>query len=185
MIKWRELVGVMMRTPVLLVSLLVVLGGSAAAQEEKSKASQPAPIVSIVVNPAEAREIRKLLDLQGETPGSPQSEVLSVDRGMVELRKYMPGIPERVWQDLTGEMKKEFTVDIAAESLTPVYAETFTQPEIKELIKFFSSPAGRKWSRQFLKIQRGSYNAGFVLGQMLRDRVRESLKAKGYSVPVQ
>jgi hypothetical protein len=154
-----------------------------AQQTKPIDRTQPEDVVGIVVTPSEAKEIRKLLDLQGETPGNPQSESVTIDRVMEAYRKNMPQVPETVWRELTIEVKGEFTPDKLAELLSPLYAQHFTPGEIRDLIKFFSSPVGRKWSERLPRIQRGSYKAGFVLGQQLGERLREHLKAKGYSIP--
>ncbi len=152
-------------------------------KEQREKQIQPADIVTVVVNPKEAKEIRKLLDLLPETPGGPRQTSQIIDKIIGAYRKLMPNVPEQVWQEITPQVKKDFGPDKLAEFLTPVYAERFAPDEIRQLVAFFESPVGRKWFQRFGELQRASYNAGSALGFLLGERINETLKAKGYAVP--
>jgi hypothetical protein len=157
----------------------------ASSQNRKppEKQTQPAEIVTVLVSPKEAKEIRQLLDLLPETPGGPQQTSHVIDQIIDAYRKAMPNVPNQVWQEITPQLKKDFGPDKMAEFLTPVYASRFTQAEIRQLVAFFQSPVGRKWFQKFGELQQGSYNAGNGLGFLLGERISQTLKAKGYIVP--
>ena len=152
-------------------------------KRQPEKQIQPADIVTIVVNPKEAKEIRSLLDLLPETPGGPKQTSQIIDKIIGAYRKAMPNVPEQVWQEITPQVKSDFGADKLAEFLTPVYAKRFTPNEIRQLVAFFQSPVGRKWFQNFGELQRASYNAGNALGFLLGERINETLRAKGYAVP--
>jgi hypothetical protein len=169
----------------MMLCIASVSAGLALSQNKKppEKETQPADIVTVLVSPKEAKEIRELLDLLPETPGGPQQTSQVIDKIIEAYRKAMPDVPNRVWQEITPQLKKDFGPDKMAEFLTPVYASRFTQDEIRQLVAFFQSPVGRKWFQKFGELQQGSYNAGNALGFLLGERISQTLKAKGYIVP--
>ncbi len=155
------------------------------AQSGKEKRPETVPdvITTIVAGPAEARAIRSLLDVMGETPGGTQQTEKALDGVIAAYRKGLPGVPEAVWSDLTIEIKRDFGPDKMAEFLTPIYASRFSIAEIRELTAFFKTPIGRKWSELLPELQRASYNAAKSLGYLIGERLNQRLNAKGYGRP--
>ena len=153
------------------------------AQKPAPKEQIKTDVLTVLVSPADQKEIRQLMDLQGQTPGNPQMAGSLVDQVVSNYRTEMTQVPPNVWQELTVSLKSEFSPDRVAQSLMSIYATSFTQAEVRELIKFFSSPVGRKWAEQLPKLQQSSYNTGYSIGVLLGERIRERLKAKGYTLP--
>ena len=175
-----------LRNRILMMLCILSLSADIASSQNRKppeKQTTPAEIVSVRVSPQEAKEIRQLLDLLPETPGGPQQTSQVIDQIIEAYRKAMPNVPNQVWQEITAQLKTDFGPDKMAEFLTPVYASRFTQDEITQLVAFFRSPVGRKWFQKFGELQRGSYNAGNALGFLLGERINQTLKAKGYTVP--
>jgi uncharacterized protein len=170
--------------PIVLLAIIALARPVVVAQKPTGTEQIQTGVVTVLVSPAEEKEIRQLMDLQGQTPGNPQLAGPLVDQVITNYRKSLTQVPETVWQEVAVGLKTEFPADRFAKSLTPVYASNFTQLEIRELIRFFSSPVGRKWATQLPKIQKGSYDAGYTLGLLMGQRIRERLQAKGYTVPV-
>ena len=104
-----------------------------------------------------------------------------IDIAISEFKKAKPGVPEKIWQEVTEEARKQITADQLAEALTPIYVRHYSPAEIKQLVGFFESPVGKKWVKENPIVFRESYQVGFVFGLTLRDYVVERLKMKGYS----
>ena len=154
------------------------------AQSGKEKTPETVPdIVTTVASPAQARTIRSLLDVIGETPGGTQQTEKALDAVVAAYRKALPGVPEASWSELTIEIKRDFGPDKMAEFLTPIYASRFSIQEIKELTAFFKTPVGQKWSELLPDLQRASYNAAKSLGYLTGERLNQRLKTKGLVSP--
>jgi uncharacterized protein len=169
--------------PILMLAVVALARPIVLAQKPTATDQIQTGVVTVLVSPAEEKEIRQLMDLQGQTPGNPQLAGSLVDQVISNYKQTLTQVPQTVWQELAAGLKTEFPPDRFAKSLTPVYASNFTQLEIRELIRFFSSPVGRKWATQLSRVQKGSYDAGYSLGILMGQRIRERLQAKGYTVP--
>lgn len=152
--------------------------------KDPKREQQPPDIVAIIVSPAQAKEIRKLLDVLPETPGGTQQLNPMVDQILDVYRKRYTSVPEKLWKEITIQLKSDFDAERLAGSLAPIYANHFSDAEIKELTAFFRSPVGGKWSQLMPQIQRESYNAGDALGYQMGERINKILIAKGYAAPV-
>ena len=88
---------------------------SSQTREPPEKQTQPAEIVTVIVSPKEAKEIRQLLDLLPETPGGPQQTSQVIDQIIGAYRKAMPNVPNQLWQEITPQLKTDFGPDKMAE----------------------------------------------------------------------
>ncbi len=62
--------------------------------------------------------------------------------------------------------------------LAGIYARYFTENELREVVEFFSSPAGSAWLDKRLIVQTESEQIGLEWGKLLTQRVFQNLKAK-------
>jgi len=152
-------------------------------KEGKARLQQPADVVEVGVSPARAREIRKLLDALPATPGGTNEANNLVDRTIAAYRKQYTSVPEEVWKTITSDLKKDFGPDRLGKTLAPIYANHFTDGEIRQLTAFFRSPVGRKWVAVMPEIQRETYNVGDGYGYLMGEQVNKILIAKGFAVP--
>src|SRR5258708_16517161 len=105
------------------LTFVVALGyQTVLAQSGKEKRPETGPdvITTIVATPAEARAIRSLLDVMGETPGGTQQTEKALDGGIAAYRKGLPGLPEPVWTALTPELKRHFAPPELPQPSTPI-----------------------------------------------------------------
>lgn len=167
----------------LVLVLLCSLSVYGQNKEGKARLQQPADVVEVVVVPARAREIRKLLDVLPATPGGTNEANNLVDQTIAAYRKQYTSVPEEVWKTITSDLKKDFGPDRLGKTLAPIYANHFTDGEIRQLTAFFRSPVGRKWAAVMPEIQRETYNAGDGYGYLMGERVNKILIAKGFAVP--
>ncbi|UCG08473.1 MAG: DUF2059 domain-containing protein [Desulfobacterales bacterium] len=62
--------------------------------------------------------------------------------------------------------------------LAGIYARHFTESELREIVDFFSSPAGNAWLEKRLVIQTDSEQIGLEWGKFLTQRVNKKFEAK-------
>jgi hypothetical protein len=161
----RKLIGFMF-------CLSFTLGGSAQAQSVRD-GNAPAAI-----SPERRADISRLLELMNVF----EEEKNSVEPLFEYFKRAAPQVPAEVWRDLRKEFDAEFTMKFLLDSYVPIYARNFSAAEVKELIKFYESPAGRKMVKTMPLIREELFMIGVERGQKLGQRIRERLKSKGYSL---
>jgi hypothetical protein len=147
-----------------------VAGGvsEATAQEKSSVVKKDAkPKMS-----AKERDIRKFLKITGSAELAEQTM-----RQMVDLyRRQMPQVPAKFWDDFLAEAKGADLLDL----LVPVYDQNLSHDDIKALIAFHESPAGKRYTAALPKITAESQAAGEKWGMALGQRVLKKLQEEGY-----
>lgn len=122
---------------------------------------------------AKERDIRRFLVITGASQLARQTV-----RQMVEVyRKTMPEVPESFWTEFIAE----FDSDDLVEQLVPVYDKNLSHDDIKALITFYESPAGRRYSQALPTIAAESEAVGRAWGEELANRVNARLAAEGRS----
>lgn len=94
------------------------------------------------------------------------------------LKVAMPQVPEKTWQEVFAEVR--FDSNMMLEVYVPLYDWHYTHDEIKQLIKLYESPLGRKLGNNSEFIELQATRSGEKMGEELIKRVQEKLKAKGY-----
>jgi uncharacterized protein len=116
------------------------------------------------------QDIKKLMELTGSKKIGDQV----LDQMFVQLKQQLPKVPEKFWL----ELRQSLNVDEMLSQMAKVQANYFTQAEIKELILFYESPAGRKLTAVMPKMTEESVIAGqkWVLkaGQSIEKKLEEA-----------
>jgi outer membrane lipoprotein-sorting protein len=95
------------------------------------------------------------------------------------MKKAMPQVPEKVWQEVTGEL--HFNSELLVQIYIPLYDSYYTDDEIKQLITFYESPLGKKVVRSSILIELEADRHGKIVGRELIKRISDKLRAKGYA----
>jgi hypothetical protein len=171
----------MLRFALIFTVLTIVLGARGADAQQRSSAAGASPqLLSRSVGPrAREREVRRLVELVGVV----EKELASIDVVMDMMKKQMPTVPERVWPDVRAEFVKNFTRESIIAGYMPIYSSHFNATEIRQLLAFYSSPVGKKLVAEMPLIETEAFLKGIERGREIGERLREILKAKGYSVP--
>jgi hypothetical protein len=135
------------------LALLAALGAPDAGAQEPESAAESALIAELIDLTVDTRTIDQmanlfLVQIRGSFPELVE-QVMSTEPGLspeeqARLRQHLldfdafadvfrAGFTERV--DLAGVLTSAYT---------PLYAESFTQAELREIVAFYRSPAGRK-----------------------------------------
>jgi hypothetical protein len=117
---------------------------------------------------AKKSDLRKLMELTGagELGRQMQEQLLPA------IKASEPKVPERFWTELMAELNPNELVEM----LVPIYDKHFTQEEIRDLIRFYESPSGRKMIRVMPEILRESMQMGQTWGMGLSRRIAAKLE---------
>jgi hypothetical protein len=118
------------------------------------------------------QDIRKLLVLTG----SAQLGMQVMSQLMQQFKASRPGVPEKFWEDFMKKVRVDDLIDL----IVPIYDKHLQHAEVKDLIKFYETPTGRKLVRVLPLITQESMVAGQRWGMKLGKDVASALKHKGY-----
>lgn len=138
------------------------------AQDAAPAAAAPQPSG----DPAKIADIRKLISLTG---GDKVGEQM-IDQMIRSFSAYNPNIPAEFWD----EFKKNIDTNKINEMNIPVYDKYLSAEEIKETIKFYESPVGRKLIEALPKILEETYTSGEQWGYEVGTKLQSMLMEKGY-----
>jgi hypothetical protein len=102
------------------------------------------------------------------------------------LRKENQEIPTDIWDEFTGICTEEIKRSLPEleEPIIAIYDKNFSTDEIKQLVAFYQSPAGRKIVIQLPQLAQQSVAMGLSLGEQAAaravERIRVAAKQKGY-----
>ncbi len=121
---------------------------------------------------AKIKDIRKLMALTGAADLGMQV----MDQMMVAFERNMPKVPKAFW----AEFRKEIDVQVLVDLVVPVYDKHLNHEDIKALLVFYESSAGKKLIRVLPQITKESMASGEAWGRQIAERALKKLKAKGY-----
>ncbi|MFO0576553.1 MAG: DUF2059 domain-containing protein [Polyangia bacterium] len=134
--------------------------GSAAA------AAAPAP----TIDPQKRADLLRLMQVTGATRMGMQL----FDQVLASFKNVVPGAKESFWT----EFRKEVNVDELTERLLPIYDRHLSPSEVKELIRFYESPLGKKVLASMPAITAESMQAGQAWGMDLALRAKKKIDAQ-------
>lgn len=139
-----------MRTLLAAIGMICVLGSAVRAEETLKQ-----------------KDIRKLLKITGS--GELGTQVMGQMIG--NMKKAMPQVPDKFWADFMKEVHTDELIDL----IVPVYDRNLTHDDVKELIRFYESPTGKKFVSVLPKITQESMVVGEKWGRDLAMKVMTKL----------
>lgn len=108
------------------------------------------------LSPQQTADIEQLLRMTGSLSAAQMSQILHQAR---------PDIPQRVLDELPKDVQAVRDANGQLEDIfVQLSHEHFTAPDIKELLRFYSSPAGQKLLQEAPQLVSESMQAGQALG---------------------
>ncbi len=95
---------------------------------------------------------------------------------IISLKKIVPDVPDKFWDELKAEVNPNDLIELCV----PIYDKYLTHDDIKELIKFSSSPVGKKLTKVQPRIVQESMEVGNEWGAKLGEQIVNRLKKEGY-----
>ncbi len=121
-------------------------------------------------NATKVADIKRLLQLTGA--GDLGKQVM--DQMLSEFRRQFGNkVPSKFWDDFAREINPDDLVRM----VVPVYEQNLSREDIQALIKFYESPAGKRFVAVLPKITQQSMEAGQKWGGELGQRVMKKLQA--------
>lgn len=167
-----------MKTAALLCALALVPTLRGAARAEKPAPSSiggAAPSAALTATPAPAPTIdpQKRADLLRlmQVTGATRMGMQLFDQVLASFKNVVPGAKESFWT----EFRKEVNVDELTERLLPIYDRHLSPSEVKELIRFYESPLGKKVLASMPAITAESMQAGQAWGMDLALRAKKKI----------
>jgi hypothetical protein len=120
--------------------------------------------------PSKTDDVRKLLTLSGV----PQLGKQVVSNLVAGMRKEAPNVPERFWTDFRDGVRTEELLEL----IVPIYERALTAEEVKALLAFYESPAGKKFVALQPTLTQQSIAVSERWSQGLADRAITKLKSE-------
>lgn len=135
--------------------------------------------VSMIALAAEAdstaekqRDIRRLMVLTGA--GDLGIQVM--DQMLASFKESLPQVPDTFWQEFRKDINANALIDLCV----PVYEKHLSHSDIKEMIRFYETPAGKRVVKALPLITQESMLAGQKWGQDIAQKAVEKLQKSGY-----
>ncbi|MBE7178405.1 MAG: DUF2059 domain-containing protein, partial [Mucilaginibacter polytrichastri] len=112
-----------------------------------------------------------------EVSGMAQSFTATIDN-MIETQAQQ--IPDSLQTKFKGVMKtfmaKYFTYDKIKPGMAKIYAAEFTEPELKELAKFYQTPVGKKSAQKLPVLQQKGMELGVSMVQQHQGELQQMMQ---------
>lgn len=128
------------------------------------------------VAPAVRQDVLRLLDLMKIV----ETEMKAIDPLFEQFKQRAPQVPAHVWDEAKREVLKEFNPESLRAAYVPIFASKFTPAELRSLVRFYSSPVGRKFVEKMREVQDEAFLVGLERGMRIGERIKARLKALGY-----
>jgi hypothetical protein len=153
----------MRMTRFLFAAALALIPSVAAAQPSSAP---PRPAEADRVSEAElalGRQLVELMDLQGAAVNGVRVMLDAQISTNPELREY-----RSILEDWANDI---FTTDEAAQAFAGLYAETFTEEELRDLVAFYQSRTGRRVTSEQTRVTRRAEQIGRDLAEAHSDEL--------------
>ncbi len=120
--------------------------------------------------PASEKSIREFMDVTG----SGELGIQVMNQMIPSLKQLAPDAPDSFWDDF----RKEVSADELISLIVPVYQKHFTEDDMKALIAFYKSEAGKKYVSKLPAISQESMQLGQNWGQQLAQKVLQKYSAE-------
>lgn len=111
--------------------------------------------------------------------GSEDSYKVAIVQTIKMLKSQKSDVPDSFWEEFEATFIKSAQEDLF-DLLLPIYQKYITEPELKDIIKFYSTPTGKKFAAKTPFILQDSMEAGQQWGMKLGEQLAKKLQEKGY-----
>ena len=123
------------------------------------------------IDPAKEKDIRALLELTGAA----KLGAMIIDQMFEPMKKMQANLPAEFWTDLKKEMRPDELIDL----VVPIYDRQLTDAEIRDLIKFYQTPTGKKLVHVMPQLTQDSMVVGKQWGAQLGARIMKRIQERG------
>ena len=140
------------------------------------------------LTPEKRADIEQLLEMTHAVDIGKQMGVAGAQQIANVLKQARPDIPQSVLDALPPVVESVIAANIGSfkEAVIPLYGKYFTGPEVKEMIRFYSTELGQKAIRVMPALMQESLVVGQEWGRSIApqidEQIRARLKTDGYDI---
>ncbi|GAB4481070.1 MAG: hypothetical protein OHK0057_35320 [Thermoflexibacter sp.] len=125
------------------------------------------------------KEYTQTLKKMFEVSGSEESYQAAIKQMINMYKQQYSNVKTEVWEELEKEFLKA-SLDNLTEMLAPVYQKYMNLADLRELIKFYQTPTGKKFAQNTPFIVQESMQVGQEWGRKVGQDFAQKIKEKGY-----
>ncbi|MBX2944360.1 MAG: DUF2059 domain-containing protein [Cyclobacteriaceae bacterium] len=114
-----------------------------------------------------------------EASGSAEAFKGAITSMMTNFKSMNNQVPDEFWKEMEKEMLST-SIDDLVKMMVPVYKAHLTEADLKDIVKFYETPSGKKLAQKTPVITQESMQAGQVWGQAVAAKVMKKMQEKGY-----
>ncbi len=111
--------------------------------------------------------------------GADKTYQAAIDQMFGMFKQQYSQVPLETWSELQKEFS-ETSINDLTEMLTPVYQEHLNLADLENIIRFYQTPAGRKFAEKTPFIVQESMQVGQQWGLEIGEKFAKKMKEKGY-----
>lgn len=119
--------------------------------------------------------LQEMMDISGAT----ESYKVVIVQTIKMLKEQKSQVPDEVWTHFEKSFLEASQGELL-EMLVPIYQKHISLPDLKAIIAFYQSPAGKRFSEKTPIIIQESMQVGQQWGIRLAEQFDQKLKEKGY-----
>lgn len=119
--------------------------------------------------------LQKMLKISG----SEESYHAAINQMFTMFKQQFSAVNEETWTSFEAEFKNT-SINVLLELIVPVYQKHMTIEDLKELIKFYETPVGKKFALKTPLIVQESMQVGQQWGMKIGQDFAKKMKDKGY-----
>ena len=119
-------------------------------------------------------EYVKTLNMLFSVSGNTELYNMTIKQILGILREQHPDISEEKWNAIEKEFSEAALNEVAV-MLAPVYKKYLTIDDLKEIIKFYNTPVGRKYSKNLLPLTQDAILVGTEWGRKIGQKISERI----------
>lgn len=125
------------------------------------------------------KEYTQTLKKMFEVSGSEESYQSAIKQMLNMYKQQYSNVKAEVWAELEKEFLKT-SLDNLTTMLAPVYQKYMNLEDLRELIKFYQTPTGKKFAQNTPLIVQESMQVGQEWGKKVGQDFAQKMKEKGY-----
>ena len=111
--------------------------------------------------------------------GSEENYKMAIQQIFERFKKKYPNVGEEVWTEIRHDFFSSSFASLV-EMLVPIYNKHMTQSDLEELIVFYKTPLGKKFTKTYPLILQESMQIGESWGMKIQQDFQLKMKEKGY-----
>ncbi|NOU62106.1 DUF2059 domain-containing protein [Marinifilum caeruleilacunae] len=129
------------------------------------------------LNDEYAKDVKHLFEVNGSANSFKQS----IKTMIQHFKSQESDVPSSYWEKAEQEFLKTSFEDLY-NMIVPIYRKNLSHDDVKAMIAFFESDAGKRIAHKIPNITAESMQAGMIWGQEIGKKIHEDIQSKGYKI---